>query len=311
MSAKPLAVVTGASGYLGRALCHELDTHQWAVRRCSRRDRACDSQGAWVRDDPENHVIKSDLFEQADTVFHLAGLAHQHHSISPQAYARANVGYTQSVATRAAQAGVRHFVFVSSVAAVADHTTGLPVTPDSDPAPQTAYGRSKLAAEQAIRQIIDPTPMTWTILRPPLIYGVHPKGNLRPLLRLSRLAMPLPFGAIDNKRSMVSLNNLTDLIIRSADQNFPGKNRVLMPADICLSTPALISALRTANGAPPRLFNVPDAVYDWLAKLPVIGRRAQVLRTSLQIDDPWLRQTLGWRGPHLAQEQIHAMATCA
>lgn len=306
---KPVAVVTGATGYLGQVLSDELVNRQWTVRRCSRRNVASGNDTRWIRDDPDNQVVDSQLFENVDTVFHLGGLAHQHPSITEQVYARANTEYSESVATRAVQAGVRHLVYVSSVAAVADQTTDKPVTPDSKPAPQTAYGKSKLAAEQVIRHIVDPTPTTWTIVRPPLVYGPNPKGNLKPLLWLSRLPVPLPFRAIDNKRSMVSLKNLTDLLVHCGRNDFPGFNRVLMPADICVSTPALVSAMRTANGCSPRLFAVPDPFFDLIAQIPGLGRRAQVLRSSLWVDDPWLDQYPGWQNRHSAQEQISAMVT--
>lgn len=306
---KPVAVVTGATGYLGQALSDELADRQWTVRRCTRRCVTCENDTGWMRDDPANRAINPELFENVDTVFHVAGLAHQRSSIAPKAYANANVKYSESVATRARQAGVRHFVYVSSVAAVADHTTDAAITPASEPAPRTAYGKSKLAAEQAIRRILDPASTTWTIVRPPLIYGPNPKGNLKPLLWLSRLPVPLPFRAIDNKRSMVSLGNLIDLLAHCANKNFPGTNRVLMPADVCLSTPALVSALRAANGSAARLFSVPDPVYDWLTALPGVGPRAQVLRSSLWVDDPWLHQSLRWQARFSAQEQISEMAT--
>jgi nucleoside-diphosphate-sugar epimerase len=313
---KSVAIVTGASGYLGRALSSELVAREWDVRCCSRSashgsDNHQSTDGlSWFRDDPENQITDASLFENVDTVFHLAGLAHQHHSITADAYARANVQYTRSVATRAAQAGVRHFVFMSSVAAVADRTTDSPITPESEPAPRTEYGKSKWVAEQVAREVLDPALTTWSIIRPPLIYGVNPKGNLKPLLRLSRSGLPLPFGGIDNKRSMVSRKNLTDLLILCAHPDFSGKNRVLMPADTCLSTPALVSAVRAANGDSPRLFTLHDSIYNWLEKLPGLERRAQVLRSSLQIDDPWLHNTMKWRPRFSAQEQINAMATC-
>ncbi len=303
---KPVAVVTGASGYLGVALCDALNANNWAVNRWSRQYRQEPGKN-WIHDAPPTQVSDPESLQDAQVVFHLAGLAHQHRSISPATYTRANVQYTESVATRAANAGVRVFVLISSVAAVTDQTHGVPVTPESDPDPKTPYGVSKLAAEHRLIAIADASPMDWIIVRPPLIYGANPKGNLAPLVRLSRSGWPLPFAGFVNQRSMVSLGNLVHLLTLCADPVFAGKNRILMPADACLSTTALVTEMRSAYGTPARLFKMPDKILAWLTKLPLTGRRLRVLRSSLQVEDPWLRNSLNWEPVYTTQDQMSAM----
>jgi nucleoside-diphosphate-sugar epimerase len=213
-------------------------------------------------------------------------------------FRRVNVGGSLALARAAAAAGVRRFVFISSVKVHGEATApGRPFREDDPPAPMDAYGISKMEAEQALWEVSAATGMELVIIRPPLVYGPGVKANFAALVRLVRRGWPLPLGAIHNQRSLVSLDNLVDLIMtclrhpRAADEAF------LVSDGQDLSTTELVRCLGKALGRVPVLVPVPATLLRGLAAATGRSEVVQRLCGTLQVDVTRARQLLGWSPP--------------
>jgi nucleoside-diphosphate-sugar epimerase len=185
-----------------------------------------------------------------DTVVHLAGRAHvtaeQEDAKTDQDYLRINAEGTRALAAQCAAAGVKHFVFLSSCHAIAGESDDV-LTERTVPQPVTAYGRSKQAAEEAIKSVLGDSDCAWTILRPPLVYGPGNKANFGLLVKLVKTGIPLPLGSMRNRRSFIYVENLVDLILTCLG-NSKAFGRIYLPSDgEDLSTPELIRAIARAN----------------------------------------------------------------
>ena len=271
-------LVTGATGFVGRALCPALAAAGWAVCAAGRAETGdIGPTTGW-----------SELVAGADAVVHLAARVHvmRDGAADPAAeYHRVNRDGTAALARAAAAAGVRRFVFVSTVKVhgeTSDHALAA-----ADPArPADEYARSKWAAEQALAGTADA--MQKIVLRPPLVYGPGVGGNFRTLMDLVARGLPLPFGGLDNRRSLLALDNLVSAILWALDAP-PG---TYLPGDgEDLSTPGLIRRLAAAMGRPARLFAAPEAALRLGARL--LGRAAAFdrLAGSLTVD----ARLPGWR----------------
>jgi UDP-glucose 4-epimerase len=308
-------LVTGAGGFIGRALCPALAARGHRVL-------------AGLRDDPPAagrpvagvapHVIGTvapgrDWGQQLagiDAVVHLAQRAHRRGAAAefggePEAAA--------SLARAAAGAGVRSFLYMSSIKAMGDATPpGRPFRADDCPRPEDAYGRAKLATERALREVAAATGLGLAILRPPLVYGPGVGGNFRALLRLAGSGLPLPFAAIDNRRSLIFIDNLVDLAAAALERPGSGAAAVLLAADDdALSTPALVRILAQGQGHAARLFALPDALFAALRAMPGVGAAVSRLTLSLQVDDGATRAALGWAPPVAAEAGLIATARAA
>lgn len=221
------------------------------------------------------------------------------------AFRQVNVEGTLRVAQAAVDAGVRRFVFLSSVKVLGESTTGRgPFTELDEPAPEDAYGLSKWEAEQALRALAAETGLEVVIVRCPLVYGPGVGGNFRSLIRLADTPWPLPFGGINNARSLVYVGNLVDFLVQvCGDSAARGKTYLLSDGDD-LSTSRLVGLLREELGRPARLFRVPWGFLGVLAgvvgKAPVVSR----LTGSLQVDITRARQQLRWVPPYTFRQGI-------
>ena len=313
-----IALVTGASGYLGQPLTRLLTDRGWLVRAVARTRPADLLPAQWHQPEPVRDATGSAIahawqpadadFAGVDTVFHLAGIAHQQGQSEPDKYHQANALASNAIAQRAATHGVRRLLFVSSVSAMGPAPQAGILSPDTPLQPMTSYGQSKAAAESQISQTLANTACALTIVRPPLVYGPHPKGNLALLIRLLMTGLPLPLGGIANQRSMIAAPNLLALLADLAtDPRSHGK--VLIPSDITLSTPALIDKLCAALGRPSRLFSVPAWLFRHGPRLPLVGARlghaVDPLLTSLQVEDSFLTDTMGWQ-PGVPPDKVFA-----
>lgn len=220
-------------------------------------------------------------------------------------YRRINVDGTLRLAYEAAAAGVRRFIFISSIKVNGESTSGGDsFKPDDLPSPQDYYGQSKHEAETALMQLSVETGMEIVIIRPPLVYGPEVKGNFSYMIKFVEQGIPLPFGSVNNKRSLIGVDNLVDLIIRCIDH--PGAaNQVFLAGDgEDLSTSELLLGLGEAMGRPVRLFPVPAGTLQLGATLLGKKAMAQRLLGSLQVDISKTCDLLDWKPPYTVKEGL-------
>ncbi len=295
-------LVTGAAGFIGRALCGGLFERGHRPIAGLRRPEPplSTAEGVLLGDiTPDRDWSRALRGVGIDIVVHLAQRAHS--TADPAALAPEPAA-AAALARAAARAGARRFVYLSSIVAMGMATApGRPFRAGDEPRPESPYGHSKLATERALAEAARATGIELVIIRPPLVYGPGVRANFEALLRLVASGAPLPFAALDNRRSFLHADNLTDLIAVSVlHPAAPGQ--VLLASDgVDLSTPALIRLLAQGLGRPPRLFPVPGSALALARRLPRIGPRLASLVSSLQLDDSATRALLGWTPPVAAE----------
>jgi nucleoside-diphosphate-sugar epimerase len=218
-----------------------------------------------------------------------------------------NVTATERLARQAAQAGVRRFVYVSTIKVNGEHTLGEPFR-ETDPAkPEDAYAVSKWEAEQVLARVSAETGLEVVIVRPPLVYGPGVKGNFLSLLRLVRAGVPLPLASVNNCRSFISLDNLVDLVVTCLEHRRAAGEVFLAADGGDLSTPELIRRIARSMDKGDRLFPFPPALLDLGSR--VIGKRGVCERLcgSLTVDATKARRELGWRPVSSVDESIDKM----
>ncbi|HET8701112.1 MAG TPA: NAD-dependent epimerase/dehydratase family protein [Nitrococcus sp.] len=292
--------VTGASGFIGGAFLEQLARERHNVVALVRRPTAL--QGATVRvvGDLENAKGLAEALKGVDVLIHLAARAHvmreQSFGTLPL-YRAVNVEGTRRLAAAAVAAGVRRIVFVSSIKVNGERTAARPFTAGDEPAPQDAYGVSKREAEAALWRIAGETDLEVTVIRPPLVYGPSVKGNMRRLASLVQRGLPLPFGAVRNRRSFVSVYNLCDLLVRCIEHPAAAGQIFLASDGEDLSTPGLIREMAAALSRPVRLWPVPVPVLRLMGRLTGSLDEIDRLCDSLQMDIAKTRELLGWHPP--------------
>jgi len=306
-------LVTGADGFVGSALCDRLRSEPLTVRSVVRRLKR------WS--DRDLNVAIGDISAGTDwalelkdvtQVVHLAARVHVMNDSSPDAlaeFSHMNVANTLNLASQAAAAGVRRFVFLSSIKVNGECTLLMsPFTSDDLPAPEDPYGISKYEAEQGLRQIEAGSGMEVVVLRPPLVYGPGVKGNFLRLMQAIDKRRPLPLGAIHNQRSLIYLGNLVDAIrLCITHPNVAGKTFLVSDGDD-VSTPELVRRIGAALGRRPFLLPVPVSWMRWAGR--VLGKQAAVDRLlgSLCVDITPLCEELGWTPPYTMQAGLEATA---
>lgn len=311
----PSVLVTGATGFVGAGLLQRLHADGVTVVSTSRQPLSAAARG-----NVQQHVqadLAADprplqpLLERAGAVVHLAA---QVHILKPgaaqrDAYARNNADVTLALARAAAAAGVRRFVFVSTIKVNGEATDGTPYAATDTPDPCDEYGRSKLVAEQGLQRVAAETGLEVVVVRPPLVYGPQVRGNFRRMLALADAGWPLPLASVRNARSLISVWNLCDLLALAV-RHPAAAGRVWLCSDgHDLSTPELFRLLAAGLGRRPRLFPCPPALLRAAGSLS--GRRAEVERLcgSLQVDDGPARRELGWSPPMSLEDGL--TRTCA
>jgi nucleoside-diphosphate-sugar epimerase len=219
-------------------------------------------------------------------------------------FRRVNAAGTRRLAESAAQAGVRRFVYVSSIKVNGERTGNRPFTEADPPGPEDAYAQSKYEAEMALREIAARTGMEVVIVRPPLVYGPGVKGNFRTLLRVVRMGLPLPLASCDNRRSLVGLSNLADLLALCVTHPAAAGETFLAADGEDLSTPELLRRTGRALGRPARLFPVPPALLRAGARMFGRAGAGERLCGSLQVDISRARRILGWNPPSTVDEEL-------
>jgi len=307
-------LVTGANGFVGSALCERLRKDTVSVRGAAR---------YWMSQSGNSaDIVIGSISSETDWVaalrnvsyvVHLAARVHVMNDKSPDPLAefrRVNVEGTANLARQAAASGVKRFVFLSTIKVNGEFTeAGKPFTADDAPAPEDPYGISKHEAEQLLRQIAADTGMEVVIIRPPLVYGPGVKANFESMMRWLARGVPLPLAAVtENRRSLVALDNLVDLIVTCLIHPAAANQTFLVSDGEDLSTADLLKRMGVALGHPARLFYMPPA----LLKLGAIVVRKpgiyQRLCGSLQLDIAKTRQLLGWTPPVSVDEGLRRAA---
>lgn len=308
-------LLTGATGFVGRELLERMVSHidlqPVAVVR--------NSAAALTKDVATFRVagIEGDTdwqpaLEAVDAVIHCAARVHVMHDSSSDPLAefrKVNVDGTLNLARQAARAGVRRFIFISSIKVNGEGTgLGKPYFADCHPAPLDPYGVSKMEAEHGLRDLASETGIELVIIRPVLVYGPGVKANFRSMMNWLRMGVPLPLGAIHNKRSLVSLDNLVDLIVTCIDHPAAANQTFLVSDGEDLSTTELLRRMSLALGKPARLLPVPAALLESAAAM--LGKKnvAQRLCGSLQVDISKTRELLGWVPPVSVDQALRMTA---
>jgi nucleoside-diphosphate-sugar epimerase len=307
-----LCLVTGATGFVGRHLVARLVEEGIPVR-CAVRDPI--AARALLGNDVdivavgpiESRPDCGRALAGVQTIFHLAGRAHilEETSADPLAeFLRVNADGAAHLARQAAAAGVRRFVFASSIKVFGESSGERPFRPEDAPAPVDPYGVSKQRAEEMLRGIASESGMEVVIVRPPLVYGPGVGANFLRLLRLVDRGVPLPLGGIPNRRSLVSVWNLCDLFVRCSRASAAANRTILVSDGKDLSTPGLIRELARALGRPARLINVPQGLIRLAAQ--ATGNMAEFTRlcASLTLDIDETVRILDWRPPVSVEESL-------
>lgn len=254
-------LVTGPTGFCGPPIVRALISAGYEIRVLARHQPTClPAAVEIVTGDLSGMIDWPPLLDGVDFVVHLAAITASD-AVTDIAYDRVNRGATEALARAARDAGIKRFVFVSSVSAQSGAMAKSPLSEEDDPRPQNAYGRSKLAAEQAVRA----SGVPFTILRPVMIYGSEPRGYLARIARLAALPIPLPFGSLRNRRSFLSLDNFASAILFVLHSEI-AKGEVYLVADPePVALPDLLASFRRRLGRAPMLFPFPPAPLRWLA----------------------------------------------
>lgn len=295
-------LVTGARGFVGSHLCTLLRRSGHSVLEAIRQRDFAPAPGVeLIETGPiERFEAWATALRGVEAVVHLAARVHvmaETEADPERCFWSVNTLATERLASAAADAGVRRFVYSSSVKVNGESTGSKPFDALDAPSPRDAYGRSKLAAERALERISSASGMAHTVIRPPLVYGPGVGGNVLRLMRWVGRGVPLPLASVRNARSLVSVWALCDLVLRCLDAP-QAANRTLMVSDgEDLSTPDLIRHLARGIGRPARLFAAPPALLRVAGALA--GRSAEVDRLigSLRVDASPTRELLGWCPP--------------
>jgi nucleoside-diphosphate-sugar epimerase len=303
-SGRALIALTGATGFIGQHLLHELPKRGYRLRVLLRRPTVVplESASAVIGDlaRPQNMTA---ALADVDAVIHSAGLANAMSGLPEDDYRTLNTEATIALARAAQRAGAKRFVFLSSIRAQSGPSADHVLTEDLTPQPTDAYGRSKLAAEQGLAELA----LDWVALRLVLVYGAGMKGNMAEMARLARRPYPLPLGALRSRRSLLSLDNLVAAV--DAVLSAPGQlRRPLIVADPeALTIPAMVAALRRGLGRRPGLIPVPVAVLRTALHAAGRGEIYERLSGSLVAEPAGLRE-LGWSPPITTPEALAALA---
>ena len=297
-------LVTGANGFVGRALMAAGAARTLALRAAVRNPASFASLPSGAEriavGDLAATTDWSAALEGCEVVVHLANLAHA--AASEEALHRVNVDATLALAEQAVSHGLRRFVFVSSIKAIGETSGEKALRADAQPRPSDAYGRAKLAAEFALKELAAKRGLEVVIVRPPLVYGAGVRGNFLALLRAVARGIPLPFASIANRRSLVYAGNLAEALIACATHPGAAGRTYHVTDGEPVSTPALVRALGVALQRPARLLPFPPLLLEWIAGALRRRDTARRLTGSLELDDSAIRAELGWK-PRLAFDE--------
>ncbi|MDH1213489.1 SDR family oxidoreductase [Pseudomonas chengduensis] len=304
-------LVTGSTGFVGSVLLAELKKlSDCRVVSAVRSAVSPASDDFVVVGNIDGTTDYSAALHGVDVVVHVAARAHimRDEVADPLAeYRKVNVEGTLNLARQAVAAGVKRFVYISSIKVNGESTTGLPAFTESDSVkPEDPYGVSKQEAEEGLRLLAQETGLEVVIIRPPLVYGPGVKANFLSLLKLSATGVSLPFGAVNNHRSMVYVGNLVNLIVCCIQHPAAANQTFLVSDGEDVSLRNLVTYIRLCLGRSPRLLPVPVGLFKLAGALT--GKRGMVDRLvgDLQVDSSKVRTLLGWVPPYTVEQGIAA-----
>ena len=293
-------LVTGSTGFVGSRVVKLARKRDWAVTPVVRKQIE-PLTNSLVIPSIDASTDWSSAFEGVDCVVHCAARVHQMNEIEQDAltaYRETNTFGTLNLAKQAAEAGVKRFVFVSSIKVNGEFSEpNLPFEPNLNNTPQDPYGLSKYEAEVELAKLSKEIDLEVVIIRPPLVYGPGVKANFLSMMRLIDKGIPLPFGAIKNQRSLVYLDNLSNLILTCCEHPLAPGYTFLASDDHDVSTTQLMRTITLSMGKSPRLIPIP---MSWIqAGSSVLKKKhiAQRVCGNLQVDIGLTKEILGWKPP--------------
>ncbi|MEG0007293.1 MAG: SDR family oxidoreductase [Aeromonas sp.] len=308
---KSMVLVTGANGFVGKAVCEHLLGLGKNVRGAVRGNPLASYQAqspSLVSD--ANWTVQ---LQHVDVVVHCAARVHvmADTAADPLAAFRAvNTEGTLNLARQAADAGVKRFIFISSIKVNGEHTEpGKPFDESVQNPPQDPYGRSKYEAEKGLMALAEECDMAVTIIRPPLIYGRGVKANFASMMKWVRRGSPLPFAHLNNARSLLALPNLCDFIASSMEHP-AAENQIFLVADpVAVSTSQLLTAIADAEGVSCRLFYIPPRLIRGLGRCLGIDAKLKRIYDSLEMDTSKAQRLLQWSAPYSLSQTLSLMAS--
>jgi nucleoside-diphosphate-sugar epimerase len=308
-------LVTGANGFVGQELCAELMRQQYVVKAIVRGESSVNLLGHMKIKiaDIGADTNWTTALEDVDVIVHLASRVHVMNDSASDplmAFRAVNVYGTLNLASQAAAAGIKRFVFISSIGVNGSQTSvGKPFSEADHPEPHNAYALSKWEAEQGLVKIAAETGLDVVIIRPPLVYGCNAPGNFGSLTHAVQCGWPLPLGSVHNQRSLVALDNLVDFIVTCISHPQAANHTFLVSDGQDLSTTELVRGMAKANGVSARLLPVPVWALKVGASLLGKGDEVQRLCGNLHVDISKARNLLGWVPPVSVEEGLRrAMA---
>lgn len=289
-------LVTGASGFIGRHLVPALADAGYLVRAAARQPvvfEHANIEGVALGD-MSRPISAEFLVRGCDAIIHAAGMAHARTDIPDAVYTAINVEATREIARAARSARVKRFVLMSSVRAQSGPSAADVISETKPAAPTDAYGRSKLAAEALLPELLSGSATHFTVLRPVLVYGPGVKGNMASLIKLSDSLTPLPFAMLQSKRSLVSIANLVSAVKHVLETGATEDQTYLVADETALTLGEIVKALRYGLGRPANLFPVPQRALDVALRIARRQELAERLAGNLVVDADRLRAT-GWR----------------
>jgi UDP-glucose 4-epimerase len=300
-------LVTGAAGFVGNQLCQTLSMCVGSVVAVSRTKASVDNNITIINKLISESTDWQHDLKGVDVVIHLAGRAHvmKDESDDPyQAYADINIHATKHLAEQAALSGVKRFIYLSSVKVNGERNEDVAFSETDSPKPEDDYGKTKCEAENVLMSIAKETGMEVVIIRPPLVYGQGVKANFKSLIRLAQLNIPLPFGNIANKRSLIYLENLIDFIMLCINHPSAANQTFLVSDDDDVSTTQLIKYIKEVSGKRPLLIPVPQSWLRFVFQLMGKSSLSDRLLGNLQVDITKAKTLLNWKPPYSVKEGI-------
>jgi UDP-glucose 4-epimerase len=295
-------LITGANGFIGTALLNESLKRAFSIKAAVRTIRSIEVRGIEYHSigDISKKVEWESILDECDVVVHTAARVHMMRERQEEfldAYRKVNVDATINLANQSEKCGIRRFIYLSSIKVNGKPSCSRPFTAKDEPNPQDSYGVSKLEAELALSRIAGHGRMDVVVIRPPLVYGPGVKANFLQMMKWIDYGLPLPFGKFENKRSMVGIDNLVDLILKCVVEPREISGTYLVSDGIDVSFPELLRDIGKALGKPARLFNFSPKVLA--AGLKMIGKNDLYDRLceSLQVDISDTRKMLYWDPP--------------